>query len=367
MLNSRGEDRPKVAVALSGGVDSAVAAALLREKGYQVIGLTMRTWRGGKVPLTRRHACYGPGEERSIEQAQRVAERLKIPFYALDLSQEYEAEVLGYFRQEYQRGRTPNPCVRCNKRLKFEVLLDKARSRGLEFDYFASGHYSRVEYQEEAGRYLLRRARDESKDQSYFLYALSQEQLEHLLLPLGDYPKSEVREMAHDLGLPVEPAESQDFAEGGYLWLFGELRPGPVLDREGNLLGRHRGLPSYTIGQRRGLGLAVGKPLYVTRIDPERNALIVGSREEIYSRGLIASKVNWIAMERLEQPLRARVKIRYKHEGAEAWLTPLEGDEVRVEFDQPQPAVTPGQAAVFYQGEVVLGGGTIEQSLNGGA
>jgi len=363
MLSRQGEDRPKVAVALSGGVDSAVAAALLKKEGYQVIGLTMKTWRGGEAPATRHHACYGPGEEKAIDQAQRVAKRLQIPLYVFDLSEEYEAEVLNYFRREYQRGRTPNPCVKCNKQLKFKILLEKARSQGVEFEHFASGHYARVEYNPDTNRYILKTARDKAKDQSYFLFALSQEQLGHLLLPLGDYFKSEVREMARVFELPVELTESQDFAEGGYLWLFDELRPGPVLDGEGNLLGMHRGLPSYTIGQRRGLGIAAGKPLYVTRIDPERNALIVGSRDEIYSRGLIASGVNWIAMERLEQPLRARVKIRYKHEGAEALLIPLEDDGVRVEFDRPQPAVTPGQAAVFYQGEVVLGGGMIEGTL----
>lgn len=343
MLSGRGEHKPKVAVALSGGLDSAVAAALLKKEGYQVIGLTMKT------------SC----SKEAMERAQKVAERLKLPLYVFDLSEEYETEVLNYFRREYELGRTPNPCVKCNKRLKFRILLEKARSQGVEFERFASGHYARVEYNPGANRYVLKAARDKAKDQSYFLFALSQEQLGHLLLPLGDYLKSEVREMARVFELPVELTESQDFAEGGYLRLFDELRPGPVVDGKGNLLGMHRGLPGYTIGQRRGLGIAAGKPLYVTKILPERNALIVGSRDELYSRGLMASRVNWIAMERLEQPLRARVKIRYKHEGAEALLIPLE-DDVRVEFDQPQPAVTPGQVVVFYQGEVVLGGGTIE-------
>lgn len=329
---------------MSGGVDSAVAAALLKEEGYQVIGLTMKTF------------C----SKEAIKRVQRVAEKLKLPLYVFDLSKEHEAEVLNYFRREYELGRTPNPCVKCNKQLKFKILLEKARSQGVEFEHFASGHYARVEYSPDANRYFLKAARDKAKDQSYFLFALSQEQLEHLLLPLGDYLKSEVREMARLFKLPVEPAESQDFAEGDYLRLFKELRPGPVLDEKGNLLGLHRGLPGYTIGQRRGLGIAMGKPLYVTKILPERNALIVGSRDELYSRGMMVSEVNWIAVERLEQPLRARVKIRYKHEGAQARLIPLGDGRVRVEFNQPQPAVTPGQAAVFYQGEVVLGGGTIE-------
>ncbi len=356
-------DARKVAVAMSGGVDSSVAAALLKGKGYQVIGVTMRTWRRGASSLIdRRPSCYGPGEDEMIAQAQRVAEILQIPHYTFDLSQEYETDVLDYFRREYLRGRTPNPCIRCNQRLKFKALMQKALSSGLQFDYFASGHYAQVEYEEKSGRYQLKKAKDEKKDQSYFLSSLSQHQLSRLLLPLGGHHKAEVREMARSFGLPTDAAESQNFSTGGYLWLFGELWPGPILDREGHVLGQHQGLPSYTIGQRRRLGIATGRPLYVIDIDPERNTLIVGSKEEIYSQELVASELNWIAVEKLEQPIRAKVKIRYKHEGAEAKLSPLDGGEVQVKFDEPQPAVTPGQAVVFYQGEVVLGGGIIEKA-----
>lgn len=364
MLKERGNRKSKVAVAISGGVDSSTAAGLLKEKGFRVIGLTMKTWSGKSSRASGvRHGCYGPEEEEEIVKAQKAAEILQIPFHVFDLSQEYEKEVLDYFRCEYLGGRTPNPCLRCNRLLKFDALMKKAEDCGVKFDYFASGHYARVEYDEERGRHRLKKAKDERKDQSYFLAFLSQSQLGHLLLPLGNYYKAEVREIARQFGLPEESSESQDFTSGGYLRLFKNSQPGPILDREGNLLGRHRGLQCYTIGQRRGLGLAKGKPLYVTCIDPRKNAIIVGSKDEIYAPGLVASGLNWIAIANLKQPARAKARIRYKQEEAEAELVPLEGDKLRVNFEEPQPAITPGQAVVFYQGEVVLGGGTIEEAL----
>ncbi len=353
----------KVVVAMSGGVDSSVAAALLKDKGYQVTGITMKIWDGEALPNGQRHhGCYGPGEEEDIEDARIVAQTLGIPFYIFDLSQEYRAEVLDYFCHEYQSGRTPNPCLRCNCRIKLGALLKKTQDNGIQFDYFATGHYARVEYDENKHRFLLNKARNLSKDQSYFLASLSQEQLGRLLLPIGDYTKEEVRKMASHFGLGVDTKpDSQDFVAGGYSSILESTPPGPILDKEGHILGEHRGIPFYTIGQRKKLGISSREPLYVTMINAKKNAIIVGSKEETYRDEFIASGLNWIAIEELKQPTKAKVKIRYLHKEAEAILTPVSEMDVYVKFEEPQMAITPGQAAVFYQGDMVLGGGTIKK------
>lgn len=354
----------KVVVAMSGGVDSSVAAALLKEKGHDVIGVTMKVWdgevfRGNKT----RHSCYGPDEEEDIEDAQRIAQVLGIPFYTFDLRKEYRTEVLDYFCQEYLLGRTPNPCIKCNRTVKFDALVKKARDSGLEFDYFASGHYARVEYDESKRRYLLKKAKDMSKDQSYFLFSLSQKQLGRSLFPLGNYAKEEVRNMACALGLGVEDKrESQDFFAGDYSSLLGTgAKPGPIVNKEGKILGKHRGIAFYTIGQRRGLGISSKEPLYVTEIDQGRNAIIVGPKRETYGDELVASELNWIAMKILHQPIEAKVKIRYLHKEAEAVIAPMKDDKIRIKFKEPQMAITPGQAAVLYDDDIVMGGGTIER------
>jgi len=355
----------KVVVAMSGGVDSSVAAALLKEKGYEVTGVTMKIWGGEALPGdSTRHGCYGPGEEEDLEDARKVAYALRIPFYTFDLRQEYRVEVLDYFSHEYLLGRTPNPCIRCNRRVKFDALLRKARDSGLEFDYFATGHYARVEYDEGKRRYLLKKAGDMAKDQSYFLFALSQEQLGNSLFPLGNHAKEEVGKTARDLGLGVDhKPESQDFVAGDYSSLLGEVaKPGPILDKEGEILGEHRGIPFYTIGQRKGLGISAGVPLYVIAIDPERNAIVAGSKEEVYGDELVASELNWIAIEELKRPIEVKAKIRYLHKEAEAIVIPLDEDKVRVKFREPQMAITPGQAVVFYDDDTVIGGGTIERT-----
>jgi len=355
----------KVVVAMSGGVDSSVVAALLKEKGYEVTGVTMRVWGGEAHPGDRaRHSCYGPGEEEDLEDARKVAQVLGIPFYTFNLRQEYRTEVLDYFCHEYLLGRTPNPCIRCNRRVKFDALLKKARDCGLEFDYFATGHYARVEYDEGKRRYLLKKAGDMAKDQSYFLFALSQEQLGNSLFPLGNHAKEEVRKTARDLGLSVDhKPESQDFVAGDYSSLLGEVaRPGPILNKEGEILGEHRGIPFYTIGQRKGLGISAGVPLYVIAIDPERNAIVAGSKEEVYGDELVASELNWIAIEELRRPIEVKAKIRYLHKEAEAIVIRLDKDKVRVKFREPQMAITPGQAVVFYDDDTVIGGGTIERT-----
>ena len=356
---------PKVAVAMSGGVDSSVAAALLKEKGYEVIGVTMKVWDGETLPANgTRHACYGPGEEEDLEDARKVAQVLGIPLNIFDLRQEYKIEVLDYFCHEYLSGRTPNPCIRCNRRVKFDALLEKARDTGIEFDYFATGHYARVEHDESGSRYLLKKAKDMAKDQSYFLFALSQEQLSNSLFPLGNHTKEEVRKMARDLELGIDDkSESQDFFAGDYSSLLGKVaRPGPILNKEGEILGEHRGIPFYTIGQRKGLGISSKEPLYVTAIDQGKNVIVVGPKEEVYGDELVAMELNWIAIQELSRPVDLKTKIRYLHKEAEAMVIPLDEDKVHVKFKEPQMAITPGQAVVFYDGDTVIGGGTIERA-----
>jgi len=322
----------------------------------------MRIWAGEpQTAKQRHHGCYGPEEEEDIEDAKKVASDLGIPFHVFDLKEEYKSEVIDYFCSEYLTGRTPNPCVRCNRRIKFGMLVEKVQESGIEFDYFATGHYARLEYDEKKQRYILKKASDLSKDQSYFLYSLSQEQLGHLVFPLGDYYKDEVRQMAfnYKLGTKDKP-ESQNFISGDYSFLLADqAKPGPVFDTQGNLVGQHKGIPYYTIGQRKGLGISAGEPLYVTAIDSEENRIIVGTKDQIYDSELTVNELNWVSIESLEQPVGAKAKIRYLHKEADAVITPLSGNKCHVQFQKPQMAITPGQAVVFYDGDIVIGGGTI--------
>ncbi len=356
----------RVAVGLSGGVDSSIAAALLKEKGYEVIGVSMMTF-DASMPVTEseRHACYGPGEEEDMKSAASVCRRLGIPFHAIDLREEFRNHVIGYFKREYLEGRTPNPCIVCNHRLKFGFLLEKTRGLGIDFDFFATGHYAQIV--ESEGRFLLKRAADRSKDQTYFLYALTTQQLSRTLFPVGGYTKMEVREMARALDLETaNRPESQDFISGtDYASLFyeEEIKEGEIVDENGNVLGKHRGIIHYTVGQRKGLGISSDHPLYVLKIDAQRNRIIVSDRDNLLSEGLIATDLNLIAVDQLEKPHKVKAKIRLQHKEADATLFPHENNRAKIIFDEPQMSVTPGQSAVFYADDVVLGGGIIEHSI----
>jgi len=356
----------KIALAMSGGVDSSVAAALLKFEGHEVAGVTMKIWAGDEQAAAgKRHGCFGPGDREEIADAQSVASKLGIPHHVIDLTKEYRREVLDYFCEGYKAGLTPNPCVRCNQQIKFGMLIEKTRGAGIVFDKFATGHYARVEHDKSEDRFLLKKARDLKKDQSYFLSALTQGQLALAIFPLGEYTKDEVRKMAGDFKLDVaEKPESQDFAESGYLSLFtAEARTGPVMDTSGNVIGQHRGIQFYTIGQRKGLRIASEKPLYVVAIEAEQNAVIVGEQREVYCSEFYVSGLNWIAVKQLMGPVVLRVRIRYAHKEAVAIVSPLEDNRVKVRFEEPQMAIAPGQTAVLYDGDVMVGGGTIEKMV----
>lgn len=352
--------KTKVVVAMSGGVDSSVAAALLVNAGYDVVGITMRLWTVERddLPETNRSCC---GIE-AVEDAQLVAQELDIPYYLMNFERPFQTHVVDYFIREYSLGRTPNPCLACNQYLKFDNLLEKARALGA--DYLATGHYAQVRQVD--GAFRLLRGADPTKDQSYVLYTLGQEELRRLLLPVGHYTKPEIRRIAADLGLPVaDKPDSQDICfipDNDYRSFVAQrvrAQPGEILDAAGNVLGTHSGIAYYTIGQRHGLGVTSPQRLYVTGIDPARNQVIVGPEEDLYSREVLAEDVRFVQGNALCQlPLEVRAKIRYKSLESPATLYPVPGG-VQVVFQEPQRAVTPGQAIVFYQEDEVIGGGRI--------
>jgi tRNA-uridine 2-sulfurtransferase len=356
--------KPKVVVAMSGGVDSSMAAVLLVEQGYDVIGMMMRLWsESGKEADNR---CCTPDQ---MALARRVSARLGIPFYAVDAQQVFHQQVVHYFIEGYSQGITPNPCLVCNRHIRWEFLLQRALAIGA--DYMATGHYARLG-RDALGRIQLLRAVDASKDQSYVLHVLGQEQLTHALFPLGEFTKQQVRQMAREYKIPsAERPDSQDLCflgHGDYREFLarhaGEQvqKQGLIVNTAGEQLGQHQGLAFYTIGQRKGLGIASPEPLYVLAKDMGQNILVVGRKDELGQRQLTAVGVNWVSGDAPIQPFRAQVKIRYKALEAWAEVTPLEGRRAHVHFDEPLRDITPGQAAVFYQDGVCLGGGVITKN-----
>ena len=351
----------RVVVAMSGGVDSSVAAALLSEEGYEVIGVGLRLHDGPKT-LPHMPACCGVS---GMEDARAVAARIGIPFYVLDCRRAFTREIIDPFCKAYARGETPNPCVTCNARLKFGFLLDMALT--LDADYVATGHYARLEHKPGSQRPMLRRGLDPAHDQSYFLYSLSSRQLTHALFPLGALRKSQVRETARHFGLAVaEKASSQDICfvgKGGYREFLARHHPsalssGPITDMSGRVLGRHKGIGAYTVGQRRYLGIAAGDPLYAIRLDAATNTVVVGARRQTYCQTLKVERMNWLGCDPSTAPTKVSVKTRYRGPEDAASILPDTG-HVSVRFSEPRPIVARGQAAVFYLGDLVVGGGTV--------
>ncbi len=360
----------RIVVAMSGGVDSGTVAAYLLNQGHEVIGITMRLYAGPS------HCC-GTGD---VEDARRTASHLGIPFYILNYEKEFTNGVINRFVSEYTLGRTPNPCILCNQNVKFDDLLSRAESLGA--DYLATGHYSQIVRDVNSGKFLLKKSGDLNKDQSYVLFSMTQHQLSKTIFPMGSYTKTETRQMAKNWNLPVaDKAESQDicfvpdkdYASFVEKWLTkeGETNQnqesipseGHLVDTQGNILGTHRGIHHYTVGQRSGLGIATGQPMYVTEIDFTKNKVIVGTSDEVYHVGCKVNNVNWISGVPPDAPFTSMVKIRYRHEGAEAIVSPIDDNWLEVRFVKAQRAITPGQAAVFYEGDTVLGGGWIDKVM----
>jgi len=360
-----------VAVAMSGGVDSSVAAALLKSQGYEVIGVTMNLFSLPKEACRSENlrSCCGRTAQ---EDANRVAIALGIPHFVVDFRAEFEVSVIADFCREYRGGRTPNPCIRCNRFIKFGLLLERVKALGA--DFLATGHYANGGIDPASGRRLLRKGIDAAKDQSYFLYPLTQAELSRTLFPVGEYTKSRIRALAAEFRLPVaEKAESQEICfipDDDYPRFLKErwpdaFCPGPIVDMRGKKIGTHGGIAHFTVGQRRGLGIAAPRPLYVVAIDVGKNTIVAGGNEDLYRQGLEASDVNWISEEGPAAPRAARARIRYKHVEAPAMITPRDSGKVLVEFEKAQRAVTPGQAVVFYDGDIVLGGGIITRAFDG--
>ena len=358
------EGKKTVVVGMSGGVDSSVAAYLLKEQGYQVIGVTMQVWQDEpQVVQEEEGGCCGLS---AVEDARRVAARLNIPYYVMNFRDVFRQKVMDYFAAEYLAGRTPNPCIACNRYVKWESLLTK--SLGLGADYIATGHYARVERLEN-GRYAIRRSVTAKKDQTYALYNLTQEQLARTLMPVGDYEKEEIRRIAENIGLNValKPDSQEicfipdhDYAAFIERYTGKKDCPGNFVDLEGNVLGSHKGITHYTVGQRKGLNLSMGHPVFVAAIRPETNEVVIGENEDIFTNTVRCSKLNWMAIDGLHgKERRLTAKIRYSHREEPCVIRQIGEDLVECEFDRPVRAATPGQARVFYQGHYVAGGGTI--------
>jgi tRNA-specific 2-thiouridylase len=356
------DKKPRVVVGMSGGVDSSAAAALLLEQGYDVVGITLKLWPQDCVNRAE-DKCCGP---QAVTDARAVSHKLNIPYYLVDEAAEFQQQVIHYFAEEYKAGRTPNPCVMCNEKLKFGTLISRAKKLGAEF--VATGHFARTERCRETGRMLLKRGRDPRKDQSYFLFSLKQEQLAQTLFPLGEMTKSDTRELARECQLKTADKEEsmeicfvpdRDYAKFLQSAKLVEKHTGEIVDTHGRVLGKHDGIEFYTIGQRKGLGVSAPKPLYVVDLDVANNRVIVGDESQLDRAEFTVERCNWIRFETPPESIRALVKIRYNHPGTMATIFPQSNGSARIQLDEPQRAITAGQASVFYQEDVVVGGGWI--------
>lgn len=356
-------DKKTVVIGMSGGVDSSVGAYLLQVAGYNVIGVTMQIWQDEDAcSVSENGGCCGLS---AVDDARRVANDLDIPYYVMNFKNEFKENVMDYFIQEYLEGRTPNPCIACNRYVKWESLLK--RSLDIGADYIATGHYARV-VQLENGRYTLKKSATAAKDQTYALYNLTQYQLEHTLMPVGEYTKDEIRQIADKIQLKVaNKPDSQEICfipDNNYAKFIEEntdvsIQEGNFVTRDGVILGRHKGITHYTVGQRKGLNLALGHPVFVLEIRPETNEVVIGESDQVFSDVLYANNLNYMSIAELESEMKVEAKIRYSHIGASCTIKKVGEDLIQCIFDEPQRAITPGQAVVFYDGDYVVGGGTI--------
>ena len=356
------DNQKKAIIAMSGGVDSSVAAFLMKERGFDCVGATMKLYDNDDIIAEDKKTCCSLSD---IDDARAVAYSMGMKYYVFNFKDEFKKEVIDRFVNTYICGGTPNPCIDCNKYLKFEKMLNRMYELG--YDYIVTGHYARIAFDENSGRYILKKGRDLSKDQSYVLYNMTQEQLAHTLLPLGEYEKTEIRRIADENGfVNAKKKDSQDicFVPTGDYAAFIEqyckksFPEGEFVDRQGNVLGTHKGIIRYTVGQRKGLGLSLKAPMYVYEKDVDNNRVILSDNESLFSNELVAENVNWVSIEKPDEPIRAKVRIRYSHREAPATVYP-KGDSVRVVFDEPQRGITKGQSAVIYDGDILLAGGVI--------
>lgn len=356
----------KALIAMSGGVDSSVAAYLMVQKGYECTGATMKLYSNDDISVPKGHTCCSLDD---VEDARYIASLLDIPYYVMNFSEQFKEMVMDKFVSCYENGVTPNPCIDCNRYLKFEYLYNRAKELGI--DYVVTGHYAIIEYNKDTHRYLLKKSPNKAKDQSYVLYSLTQDQLSHTQFPLGAMNKEAVRKLAEENGfINAKKHDSQDICfvpDGDYISFIESYKNqnyphGNFIDKDGNILGEHKGIIRYTIGQRKGLGLSLKEPMYVMNINPADNTVMLGTNDDLFTKELVADDVNWIAIERLDEPMHIKAKVRYRHEEQDATVFPMDNGRIKVVFDNPQRAITKGQAVVLYDNDIVVGGGTITKN-----